>query len=129
MENAVKKVLIVEDEGSVNYAMSLKFDEIKKIDMIYAKDGEEGLRLALEKKPDLILLDIIMPKMNGIEMLKRLRQDERGKNIRVMVLSNLSDPIKEKEVRELGVDDYIIKADWNLKNIVKKVMSILEKQS
>jgi len=125
MEKSNKKILVVEDESAVNYALSLKFNLIKGVELFFAKDGEQGLNMALEKKPDLILLDIIMPKMDGIEMLKKLRQDNWGKNVKVIILSNLSHTDREREARELGVEDYIIKAEWELEEVVKLVESKL----
>jgi len=125
MEKLNKKILVVEDESAVNYALSLKFNSIKGVELFFAKDGEQGLNMALEKKPDLILLDLIMPKMDGMEMLKRLRQDNWGKNVKVIILSNLTHPDKEREAKELGVEDYIVKADWKLEEVVKLVESKL----
>jgi len=125
MEKSNKKLLVVEDESAVNYALSLKFNSIKGVELFFAKDGEQGLNMALEKKPDLILLDLIMPKMDGMEMLKRLRQDNWGKNVKVIILSNLTHPDKEREAKELGVEDYIVKADWKLEEVVKLVESKL----
>jgi len=126
MKTATKKLLIVEDESSVNYALSLKFKLFPGIELFYAKDGQEGLRMALEKKPNVILLDIVMPKMDGIEMFKRLRQDDWGKSVKVIILSNLSDPNKEQEAKNLGAEDYIIKAEWKINDIVAKVAKSLE---
>ena len=119
MQTRTKKlILIVEDEKAIALALAQKFSLVREFDFINAFDGEAGLKKAVEKEPDLILLDIILPKMDGIEMLKRLRQDEKGKNIKVIILSNLSNPDKEREAKELGVTDYIIKADWRIDDIV-----------
>jgi DNA-binding response OmpR family regulator len=121
MEAATKKLLIIEDEQAILYSLTQKFRLINGIQTISAPDGEEGLRMALKEQPDLILLDIILPKMDGVEMLKKLRQEEKGKNIKVIVLSNLSNEEKEKEAAKLGVKDYIIKADWKMEDVVKVV--------
>jgi len=122
-----KKILIIEDEESVTYSMDIKFGLIPDLKIFHAKNGEDGLKIALKEKPDLIILDIIMPKMDGIEMLKQLRQDSWGKNTDVMVLSNLSNQDKESEAKNLGVKDYIIKANYNLNDIMDRVINNLKK--
>lgn len=91
-----------------------------------AKDGEEGLKVALANRPDLILLDIIMPKMNGLEMLKKLRKDPRGKNIPVILLTNDSKPDDMSETLKDNAIDYLIKSDWEIEDVVKKVKTTLK---
>ena len=119
MENN-KKILIVEDEVSLRNALCNKLAR-EGFSTLEAKNGEEGLEVALREHPDLILLDIIMPKMDGISMLKKLREDEWGKRVPVIVLTNLSDMEKVAEVAEGGAFDYLIKADWKLEDVVNKV--------
>lgn len=125
MKNDSKKILIIEDESSFNYAMSLKLNSLQDVEIIYAEDGKKGLKLALEHKPDLIILDIVMPIMDGIEMLKLLRQDDWGKTANVLILSNLTDIHKEQTARELGVIDYIIKAESRLDEVIEKISKLL----
>ncbi len=116
----MKKILIVEDEESVINILSDKFSQ-EGFEILKARNGEEGLELALEKHPDLILLDIIMPKMDGITMLNKLREDEWGKEVPVVVLTNLSAADKKTKRVEKEVNEYLIKADWKLDDVVKKV--------
>ena len=82
--------------------------------------------MALDKKPDLILLDIVMPRMDGISMLKELRQDDWGKGVPVIILSNLADAQDNSEIIQEHIVDYLIKTDWSLEDIVKKVKDTLK---
>lgn len=116
----MKKILIIEDEEPILEVLEAKFG-LEKFETMRAKDGEEGLKMALEKKPDLILLDIIMPKMDGLTVLQKLSEDENGKKIPVIVLTNLSDDENVKNAVEKGNYDYLIKSDWRIEDVVKKV--------
>jgi len=115
-----KKILIVEDELSLLNVLQEKFEN-EGFDVLGAKNGKVGLGLALSEKPDLILLDIVMPIMDGITMLKELRKDKWGKDACVIMLTNLNESGKVSESLEKGVHDYLIKTDWSLKDLVKKV--------
>jgi DNA-binding response OmpR family regulator len=116
----VKKVLTIEDERDLREAIvtSLTYEGYRAI---AATDGEEGLKCALREKPDLILLDIIMPKMSGIELLKRLREDTWGKDARVVILTALDDMDKVAEAIELGGLEYLVKSNITLADITSKV--------
>lgn len=127
MEN--KKILlveIVEDEESLLNVLSEKFNS-EGFRVLKAKNGEEGLKMALADHPDLILLDLLMPVMNGITMLKQLRLDPWGKNAKVIILTNLSDRAKVAEAGELESHEYLIKSDWKLDDVVAKVRERLKK--
>ena len=91
-----------------------------------AKDGKEGLNAALNTHPDLILLDIVLPEMDGLAVLRELRKDQWGKDAKVIFLTNY--PFEEKvgEALNLGVTEYIIKANWKMSDIVGKVKEKLE---
>ena len=89
--------------------------------VLEAENGEEGLDVALRDHPDLILLDIIMPKMDGLTMLKKLREDVRGKNTKVILLTNLSDNEKVSEALLQGSYDYLVKSDWKIGDVVAKI--------
>jgi len=127
MKDEQKLLLIVEDEDSVVYALSEKFNLTEGVKVLFASNGVDGLRKALEEKPDLILLDIILPEMDGIEMLEKLRDDAWGKNVEVIILSNLSDPESEEKAKALGVTQYIIKSDSRIEDVVKKALANLNK--
>ena len=114
-----KKVLIVDDELDLAEAVKTALvDEGYEVHI--APDGKAGLMAALELKPDLIFLDIIMPEMDGIKMLKELRQDEWGKKADVIVMTVVDDMNKIAEVLEDGSEGYILKSDVTLQKVVEK---------
>lgn len=122
----MKKILIVED---VSEELQLYSDMLKqeKFETIEAKNGNEGLEVALRSKPDLILLDILMPVMDGLTMLKELKMNEATKNIPVIVLTNYSDTQKIAEAMENGAYGYLVKIDLENGDLVKNVKSALLK--
>ncbi len=119
-----KKILVVEDDEDLREAIIEKFKE-EKFETLQARNGEEGLELAFREKPDLLIVDIIMPKMDGTEMLRKIRQNEWGHSVPVIILTNISDAEKLAEALEIGVDEYLLKAEWKLQNIVDKTKKIL----
>jgi len=120
-----KKILIVEDEEPILRALVDKFTR-EGFETLEARNGEEGLEIALREHPDLILLDIIMPKMDGMTMLHKLREDTWGEQVPVIILTNLSEAEKMKEAMEAGVFDFLVKTNWRLEDVVKKVREKLE---
>jgi NarL family two-component system response regulator LiaR len=90
-----------------------------------AENGKEGLDMSLELHPRLILLDLIMPEMNGMDMLKQLRQDEWGKTASVVLLTNLGDRESIENAKKFGVEEYLVKSDWSLDEIALKVKELL----
>lgn len=120
----MKRILIVEDEPSL---LTILVDKLNRegFSCLEAKNGEEGLKVALREHPDLILLDIIMPVMDGMTMLYELRKDPWGKDAKVIFLTNLSEAEKVAESLSQGVFDYLVKSDWKLEDIVIKVKEIL----
>ena len=125
MNNTKKKILIVEDEPAMREALKEKLT-ISGFSVIEGKDGEEGLKLAFNNTPDLILLDILMPRMDGMMMLKKVRETEWGKKVPVIILTNLS--ADEKITSEVVTDEpsyYLMKTDWPIEEIVNKVRSAL----
>jgi len=120
----VKKVLIVEDEPSVSRIL---IDELVREGfwVFEARNGEEGLGIALIEHPDLILLDILMPKKDGLRMLNELRKDSWGKNVPVIILSNLSDPPRVSEALKNGVCDFLVKSECRLESVLDKIKSKL----
>jgi len=126
INNKSALILLVEDEGSVRLALS---DKLKRegFEILEAKNGNKGLEIALEKRPSIILLDIIMPKMNGIEMLRKLREaNEWGKKVPVIILTNLT---ADNDITWAVAKDepayYLIKSDWDIDSIVAKVKETL----
>lgn len=127
MSNTEKVILIIEDHAPVRMALTEKFSH-EGMKALEAKDGEEGLKLALEQKPDLILLDIIMPRMSGMTMLEQLRKDEWGKTVPVIILTNLNPDDKiMREIMETEPIYYLVKADWKIEDVVTKAKEVLLK--
>ena len=114
------KILIVDDEPLVIKALTEKLSEAGFL-VYSAYDGEEALLKVKQLKPDLILLDIIMPKLDGISVLKRLKESNETKNIPVLILTNLYDDKKMNEVLKTGDTNYLIKVEHPLNDIVALV--------
>ena len=120
----MKTILFIEDES----ALQKTFGEILKQEgheVVSALDGEIGLRLAKEKKPDLILLDLILPKINGFDVLKTLKEDKETKGIPVIVLTNLEGIGDVDKALELGATTYLVKAQYTLEEVVEKIKKAL----
>lgn len=116
-----KTILIVEDEMAMVKALGLKLKKVG-FDVLEAFDGEEGLKLGLKERPDLIMLDIIMPKMDGLSFLKKVREDERwGSQVPIIMLTNLSDADNVSEAAKFNVYDFLVKTDWRLDDVVNLV--------
>jgi two-component system, OmpR family, response regulator ArlR len=116
-EKISKKILIVEDEAALLKVLNDKLVHEGFI-VLEASNGEEGLKLALTEHPDLILLDVIMPKVGGLKMLQALRDDAWGKRVHVFILTNVD---KSKEITEgmnYNVAKYFIKSDIKLEDLV-----------
>jgi CheY-like chemotaxis protein len=125
MDQAPKKILAVEDDQFIRKMLVDKTNKEGYIG-IGAEDGQKGLETALKEHPDLIILDILMPVMDGIEMLKKLREDEWGKGAKVIVMTNLTRDDKLAEAYDYGVSDYLVKANWDLDDVVEKMKSVLD---
>jgi DNA-binding response OmpR family regulator len=124
MPELPKIILIVEDESSLMLVLHDRLrDEGFRI--FQAANGQEALDLALKEHPDLIMLDLLMPVMDGVTMLKELRKDEWGKEVKVLVLTNLSTDEKLDEVKEFGVEDYLVKSDWKIEDVVQKIKNLM----
>lgn len=113
-------ILIVEDEIDLRDALVTAFT-YEGFSTLVAGDGEEGLSVAEAEAPNLILLDISMPKMDGLTMLKKLRETAWGKDTKVIVMTVLDDLSKVAEVMDAGGDEYVVKTQVTLAEIVQKV--------
>ena len=122
--NMDKQILIIEDEPDIRDAMAEAVEE-EGFRVSTAENGSVGLEKALAEKPDLILLDIVMPLMDGHETLKRLRQDTWGKTVKVIMLTSMDDVQNIGTAHEGNITDYIIKAHSSLEDIVKKIKLVL----
>jgi CheY-like chemotaxis protein len=122
------RVLVVEDDRFLRRACEASLRQ-RGLDVIAAADGEEGLRLAQAEHPALILLDLLMPKMSGLEVLRALKGDEATRGIPVLVLSNSSRQQDVDEIMRLGAVGYLVKADLSLRALGDRVMGLLQGHS
>lgn len=120
MTDKKKIILVIEDEEPLRRVLR-DILAVEGYSIIETKDGMEGLEMALKGHPDLILLDIVMPKMDGLEMLAKLRADEWGKTAPVIVLTNLSDNDDVAKAMESEVFDYFVKTDIKIDEVITKI--------
>lgn len=125
MAAAKKHVLIVEDDQFLVRALTDKLTR-SGYEVASAIDGEKGLEAMRKQFPDLILLDLVMPNVNGFQMLEEVRKDPTLKDARVIVLSNLGQQEDIDKAMKLGANDYLVKADVALKDVVAKMESYLK---
>lgn len=121
----MKRVLVVED----NFPERKTLVEALKnggFETLEAEDGKKGLEVALKEKPDLILLDLVMPEMSGLEMLGKLRAQEQGRDVQVVILTNYSDFGKIAEAVDKGICSYLMKSDFTNEDLVRKVGEFLK---
>ena len=123
-ETSKNKILIVEDEATLQKTLTEILIQ-NDYNVLNALDGLRGLEIAQKEKPDLILLDIILPKMDGFEVLKRLKKDESTSSIPVIILTNLSDASDIQKTLDLGATTYLVKADFHLEDVLKKIEETL----
>lgn len=119
-----KKIIIVEDEEILRNLLQKKLTE-EGYQVNVAEDGEDGLSKIRADKPDLILLDIIMPKMNGIEMLEEMVKDESLKDIPVIVVSNSGQPVEIDRAQKLGAKDWLVKTEFEPQEVIDKVVALI----
>ncbi len=123
----MKKILLIEDDSLIVkiYTTRLVADGFK---VLSAGNGEEGLRIAEQERPDLILLDIMMPKMDGFSVLETLRRHDVLKQVPIIVYSNLAQESEMKRALELGANEFIVKANISPTELVNKIKSYLSIQ-
>ena len=120
----MKTILFIEDESMLQKTFK-DFLSQEKYNIISALDGEIGIQLAKEKKPDLILLDLILPHIDGFQALKTLKEDEDTKNIPVIVLTNLEGAGDVEKALALGATTYLVKANYSLGEVLEKVQKTI----
>lgn len=120
-----KKILIVEDESSLQNAMK-EFLLAEKFIVATASDGEEAMMMVKKEKPDLILLDIVLPKKDGFAVLNELKSDAEMEKIPVMLLTNLESADDVDKAFSLGVSTYLVKSNYKLEEIVEKIKEMLK---
>ena len=120
----MKKILLIEDEGALQKSLGDTFRE-DGFEVLSALDGETGERLAKSEKPDLIILDLILPQKDGLEVFQALKDDPATRNIPVVVLTNLERIEHVEKVLEMGAKTYLVKSNYTLKEILEKIKSII----
>lgn len=123
-----KKVLILEDDSFLHTLLANKMADLRKqgAEIFSALNAHDALRWMQASTPDVILLDLIMPEMNGFDFLESIRADDRFKKTQVVVLSNLNQDSDKKRARDLGVDHYYVKADFSLDDVMKVIVMLLK---
>jgi len=124
MPENIKKVLIVEDDKFLAKMLG-RMLESHQYETILASNGKEGLVKASADQPNLILLDIMLPDIDGFDLLETIKNNEKTKKIPVIIISNLGQPEDIQQGRSLGAKDYLVKSDLSLDEVVKKVRKYL----
>jgi DNA-binding response OmpR family regulator len=120
-----KKILLIEDDPFLLSMYSLKF-ESEDFKVYTAEDGDKGIKLALKEIPQIILLDILMPKKNGFEVLQELKKNTETANIPVILLTNLSQKDEVTKGLAMGAEDYLIKAHFMPSEVVEKIKKYIK---
>lgn len=121
-----RKILLIEDDKFLGELLTERFQK-SGLDFVLAVDGEEALEKIRTKAPDLIILDLVLPGIDGYEVLKHLKDNKDFAKIPVIILSNLGQKEEIERGLELGAVDFIVKAHFDLNNIVKKIEQVLAK--
>ena len=119
------KILLAEDDLQLIDMYKKKFD-LEGFDILLAEDGEKALAVLKEEKPDIVLLDIMMPKVNGIEVLKNIRENPETKDLLVVILTNLGNESTAEEIYKYGATDYIVKADMTPREVANRVKELIK---
>ena len=115
----MSKILVIEDEPMLREMYTHKLSQ-SGLEVVSADDAEQGLKMIEQEKPDIVLLDILLPNKNGIYVLEQLRSNPKTSRTRVIAFSNYNDPNTKKQAKELNVLDYLIKTDYTPQEIVQK---------
>lgn len=126
MPEQTKKVLLLEDEEIIIELLERKLKQ-QGYEISVARNGEQGLAMMKKEKPDVVLLDIIMPKMGGFEVMEEMNKQEQLKNIPVIIISNSGQPVELDRAKELGVKDWLIKTEFDPQEVIDKVVKQIGK--
>lgn len=125
MPEGRKKVLIIEDDDHISKIYGIKLSK-ENVDTIVARDGEEGINMIASEKPDLVLLDLMIPIKDGFTVLEEVKKTPFGKNLPILVLSNLGQESDIKKATSLGAADYFIKVNLSIQEVIDKVKKYLK---
>jgi CheY-like chemotaxis protein len=121
-----KKILIIEDEEIILDLLQKKLNR-EGYEVLVARDGDEGLMAVREGRPDLILLDMVMPKMGGFEVMEEIGKDPELKKIPIIIISNSGQPVELDKAKELGARDWLIKTEFDPQEVIDKVINQIGK--
>lgn len=119
-----KKVLLIEDDLPMVRMYTTRLEK-ENIEVVVAQDGQEGLQKTREWSPDLVILDLMIPKIGGMEILEQLRSQAKTKNLPVIILSNLSQEQDIQRSQQLGVKEFLVKANYTPSQVVGKIKAYL----
>lgn len=119
------KILVVEDDMNLQRTL-IEYLKKENFETLGASNGEDGVILAKKEKPDLILLDIVLPRKNGYEVIKELKSDDNTLKIPIVLLTNLGSYSDVEKALDLGATTYLVKADYKLEEVVAKIKEILK---
>lgn len=119
------KILIIEDEAALLYALKAELSQDGFM-VLEADNGEKGLSILEQEKPDLLVLDLLLPGIDGFEILRRVRNKPEIQDIPVIVLTNLGDQGSVEKAKKLGAKDYLIKTDYSLEKVVEKIKNLIK---
>lgn len=125
MTKKIKRILVVEDEEDVIELLYAMFDGLVGYEIFYAKDGEDALRIVRTDKPDVIILDIQLPKLNGYELCKLIKSEPAMTHIKIVMLSGMTQICDQLKAKEAGADDYITKP-FTSTELVEKIDALLK---
>jgi DNA-binding response OmpR family regulator len=120
------KVALIEDDMAIVQMYRMKFEN-EGYEVETAPDGQSGLDLIVSFEPNVVLLDLMMPGMNGLDMLHKLRSQPGGREVKVIVLTNMGDTETATRVYKMAADDYIVKAEMTPKQVAERVKTLLSK--
>ncbi|GBD34073.1 Response regulator ArlR [bacterium HR34] len=121
----MKKILLIEDERNLHKVLN-DYLQGEEIEIISAFDGEEGIKKAKELKPDVVILDLVLPKIQGMDVLRELKKDEVTKHIPIIIFTNLHDFNAIQESVECGVNCYLLKSDYKIEDLLKRVKQVIK---
>jgi DNA-binding response OmpR family regulator len=121
-----KKILVVEDDPFLSNLLKIRLEK-ERLNVILAKDGDEAIKKIQETDPDLILLDLILPKKSGFEVLQNISLDPNFKNKPVVIISNLGQTIDVQKAKELGAVEYFVKAKISIDDLILKIKEFISK--
>jgi DNA-binding response OmpR family regulator len=121
-----KKILVVEDDPFLSNLLKIRLEK-ERLNVILVKDGDEALKKIQETDPDLILLDLILPKKSGFEVLQNISLDPNFKNKPVVIISNLGQTIDVQKAKELGAIEYFVKAKISIDDLILKIKEFISK--